>query len=117
MHTCKKCLAWALCLCLVVGMLPAVSAETGTACAPVLTGNTGAVVTCAEPPISAEVDDNSLAIVEIRGNQVRVLAKDGAVGVARLTVQTSGGYETFDVPIGYTTFVFDGGRLTVIFRS
>lgn len=114
MQTIKKHLARILCLCLLVGMLPVVSAGASASCSPVLTGNSGAVINCAATPLSAEVDDNSLAIVEIRGSQVRVIARDGAVGVARLTVQTASGYETFDVPIGYTTFVFDGGKLTVI---
>ena len=110
----RKLLAWALCLCLILGVFPAVSAETNPSCTAVLTGNTGAVVTCSAAPLSAEVDDNDLAIVEIRGNEVRVIAKEGAVGVARLTVQTSAGYEIFDIPIGYTTFVYDGGKLTVV---
>lgn len=114
MQVCKKFLACALCLCLIAGMLPTVSADSDAACTAVLTGNTGAVVTCAAPPLSAAVDDNALAIVEIRDNQVRVIANEGAVGVARLTVQTAEGYEVLDIPVGYTTFVFDGGKLTVI---
>jgi hypothetical protein len=114
MRKIRKLLALALCLCLMAGLLPAVTAERGTACTAVLTGNTGAVVTCGEVPLSAQVDDNDLAIVEIRGDQVRVIARDGAVGTARLTVQTASGYAVFDVPVGYTTFVFDGGKLTVI---
>ena len=114
MRIARTLIACALCLCLVAGLLPPVTAEGGTACTVSLTGNTGATLSCASAPLSAEVDDNELATVEIRGNEVRVIGKDGAVGVARLTVQTAAGYGVFDVPIGYTTFVFDGGTLTVI---
>ena len=110
----RKVLAWVLCLCMILGMVPAVSAETDSVCTAALTGNRGAVISCSSTPLSAEVDNNELAIVEIRGSKVRVLGKAGAVGVARLTVQTAAGYEIFDIPIGYTTFVFDGDTLTVI---
>ena len=109
----RKLLALALCLCLILGLVPAVSAA-GETLTPALTGNTGAVITCSSTPLSAEVDNNDLAIVEIRGNEVRVIGKDNAVGVARLTVQTASGYHVFDIPIGYTTFVFNGNTLTVI---
>ncbi|MBR6377631.1 MAG: carbohydrate-binding domain-containing protein [Oscillospiraceae bacterium] len=111
----KKLLAWVLALCLLAGLLPAALAEDAQEpCAVSLTGNSGAVVSCGSAPLSAELDNNDLAIVELRGSQVRVLGKAGAVGVARLTVQTAAGYERFDIPIGYTTFVFDGDKLTVI---
>ena len=110
----RKCLAWALALCLLLSLLPAVTAEEAETCDLTLTGNTGAVVACSFTPISAEVDDNDLAIVEIRGTEVRVIAKENAVGVARLTVEGSAGFRVFDVPIGYTTFFFEGGKLTVV---
>ena len=109
----RKLLAWALCLCLILSLVPAVSADNETL-TPALTGNTGATITCSSTPLSAEVDNNDLAIVEIRGNTVKVIGKDNAVGVARLTVQTASGYHIFDIPIGYTTFVFNGSTLTVI---
>ena len=110
----RKFFAWFLCLCLILGIFPAFTAEAAPNCSAVLNGNRGATISCSTAPLSAEVDDNELAIVELRGTQVRVLAKPGAVGVARLTVQTSAGYEIFDIPIGYTTFVFDGNKLTVV---
>ena len=78
MHPIRKTLAWVLAFCLLLSLLPAVSAEGGETCAVTLTGNTGAVLTCNFTPRSAEVDDNDLAIVEIRGNTVRVLGREGA---------------------------------------
>ena len=129
MKTIRTVLAWALCLCLVLSLTPAVptlaadrvaasSAEDARldteTCAVTLTGNTGASVVCSFTPLSAEIDNNDLAIVEIRGDTVRVIARENAVGVARLTVESSSGFRIYDIPIGYTTFVFDGGRLTVI---
>ena len=109
----RKLLALVLCVCLILSMIPAVAADNETL-TPALTGNTGATITCSSAPLSAEVDDNDLAIVEIRGNEVRVIGKENAVGVARLTVETASGYHIFDIPIGYTTFVFNGNSLTVI---
>ena len=110
----RKILAWALTVCLLLGLLPTVAAEAGEGCTVTLAGNTGAVVACDFTPLSASVDDNALAIVELRGNTVRVLGKDGALGIVRLTVEGSSGCQFFDIPIGYTTFVFDGDKLTVI---
>ena len=116
----RKPLAWALCLCLLLGLCPgALTAEAAepaavSAASVVLTGNTGATLTFAAAPLSAAVDDNELAIVELRDTQVRVLALEGAVGTVRLTVETAAGvYEVYDIPLGYTTFAFDGDRLTV----
>ncbi|MBR7009470.1 MAG: carbohydrate-binding domain-containing protein, partial [Oscillospiraceae bacterium] len=109
----RKLLALVLCLCLILSMIPAVTAD-GETLTPALNGNKGATIICSSAPLSAEVDDNDLAIVEIRGSKVSVIGKENAVGVARLTVQTASGYHVFDVPIGYTTFVFDGNTLTVI---
>ena len=117
MQKIRKLMAWVLCLCLILGFIPAAAAANDGTCTVALTGNTGATVTCNTTPLSADVDNNDLAIVEIRGNQVRVIGKDGAVGIARLTVQTAAGYQVFDIPIGYTTFVFNGNQLTVISGS
>ena len=118
MRKMRRLAAWALALSLLAGLLPAAvpsaAAETAETCSLILTGNSGAVVSCSFTPLSAEVDDNSLAIVELRGAEVRVIAKENAVGVARLTIEGSTGYQTFDIPIGYTTFIFDGGKLTVV---
>ena len=110
----KKLLTWTLRLCLLLGMLPAVYAGNSESFTVTLTGNAGTSISCGAAPLSAEVDDNALAIVEIRGSKVNVIGKENAVGVARLTIQTASGYHVFDIPIGYTTFVFDGGKLTVI---
>ena len=102
----RKTLSWFLALVLVLGMVPmSFGAGGNETCTLSLTGNTGATLSCDFTPLSAEVDNNDLAIVEIRGNTVNVIGKDGAVGVARLTVEGSSGYQIFDIPIGYTTFV------------
>ena len=66
--------AWALALCLLIGLLPLsaapVSSETTETGTLNLTGNTGAVLTCDFTPLSAEIDNNDLAIVEIRETDV-----------------------------------------------
>ena len=114
MKSFRKLLAWGLSLCLLLGLVPTALAEGDTGCTVTLTGNTGAEIVCDFTPLSAEVDDNDLAIVELRGNTVRVLGKEGALGVTRLSIQSPDGYRFFDIPIGYTTFVFDGDKLTVV---
>ena len=75
-----------------------------------LNGNSGATVTFNSSVSGATVSDSSLADVATDGNTVTVTGKDGAVGIAEVTVN---GSETFEVPIGYTTFVFSGDAVTV----
>ena len=75
-----------------------------------LNGNSGATITFGSDVTSAVVDDSSLADVAASGNTVTVTAKDGAVGVASVTIN---GSETVEVPVGYTTFVFNEDALTV----
>ena len=75
-----------------------------------LNGNSGATVTLSSNVTSATINDSSLADVETDGKTVTVTGKNGAVGVAGITVN---GSETFEVPIGYTTFIFNGDNLTV----
>ena len=75
-----------------------------------LNGNSGATVTFGSSVSSASINDSSLANVTTDGNTVTVSGKDGAVGIAEVTVN---GSETFEVPIGYTTFVFGGDTITV----
>ena len=75
-----------------------------------LNGNSGATVTLNSDVSSASINDSSLADVTANGKTVTVSGKDGAVGIAEVTVN---GSETFEVPIGYTTFIFNGDNLTV----
>ncbi len=110
----KRVSALLLAVCMLLGLVPLAAAEQTPAVGVTLTGNTGAVITCESTVQNAVIDNNDLAIVELRGSQIRVLGKDGAVGVARLTVQTQDGDRVIDIPIGYTTFVFDGDKLTVL---
>lgn len=76
-----------------------------------LMGNYGAVITLADETVSSvSVSDDSLASAQKDGNTVTVKGVEGAVGIVTVTVN---GSETFEVPIGYTTFIFDGDSLTV----
>ena len=75
-----------------------------------LNGNSGATITMGSTVSSATLSDTSLADVTTNGNTVTVKGKDGAVGVVEVTVN---GSETFEVPIGYTTFIFNDNTLTV----
>ena len=86
-------------------------------------GNTGAVISaelsCFESyKLSAASSDSNIADCYVRGHEVIVNAKPGAVGVVSVTVTAntgSGSYtQIMDVPVGYTTFVFSGYSVTVI---
>lgn len=86
------------------------SAASDTVTSYSLNGNSGATVTFSSNVTSAVVSDNSLAEVTTDGKTITVIGKDGAVGVAEVTVN---GSETVEVPVGYTTFIFNGDDLTV----
>lgn len=82
-------------------------------------GNSGAVFTAkAGKIISAVSSDESIAVCAFDGDEVTVSGIPGAVGIARITVTAKvGGSEvtdSYEVPIGYTTFILDGYNVTVI---
>lgn len=117
MNMWKKTIAMALVLCLIASVLPVTAmaaVEQDYTYAPV--GNTGAVITVTGGDVvSAAVDAPELAAVTTAGNVVTVTGAADAVGVAAVTIAYGDG-ETccVEVPIGYTTFWFDGDRLTVM---
>lgn len=74
-----------------------------------LTGNTGATITGKSSISSAKVSDTSIATVSVSGKTATVTGVSGACGTVTVTVDDT----TFEVPIGYTTFDFDGETVTV----
>lgn len=87
------------------------SAESGYSYAVV--GNTGAVITMDSAVTSAASSDTGVAAVSYDGKVVTVTGVSGAVGVATVTVKAGGATYAIDVPIGYTTFVFQGDSVRV----
>lgn len=82
-------------------------------------GNSGAVFTVNSGKIiSAASSDESIAACAFDGDKITVSGRPGAVGIARITVTAKvGGCEvtdSYEVPIGYTTFILDGYNVTVI---
>ena len=75
-------------------------------------GNTGAVITA--PAGATATTDSDLVTLTQSGNTITVKAVDGASGIADVSVNCSGTVKTFSIPVGYTTFVFEGDSLTVI---
>jgi len=80
------------------------------------TGNSGAIITVRENCSidSVSIDNTSLAEVSLNGNDITVSKKDGAVGTATVSLGFNGTKKAeIQVPVGYTTFVFEGDELCV----
>lgn len=80
-----------------------------------LTGNTGAVITSAEDITDVFTEDgDTLCTVSYEGKTATVKSNEGAAGISKVTVKTAGNntYE-YEIPLGYTTFAFDGNTLKV----
>ena len=109
----RRVLAILCCFCLLLTGVPlSASASTFTVTkTPV--GNSGAVLT-ADTAVTAQTDDTSLVtLTQTDANTITVDAVAGAVGVASVELTSSGTTQTVEVPVGYTTFQFDGDTLTV----
>lgn len=103
-----------LIVCMLVGTVPFyVSADVETAAVTVaLEGNTGAVITASEKITSVSLDEN-LAAVTIEGNTAYVTAISDTQAIVPITVATASGKTQVEIPLGYTTFFFNGDTLTV----
>ena len=100
------------------------TAAAGTACLSVsaassmaysykqLTGSS-AVINCSSKVQYASVDKPSIATAEVNGGTVTVTGVSGAVGIVEVTISNGYGITKIEVPIGYTTFSFNGSSLTV----
>ena len=110
----RRILSVILAVCFVLAGLPVcLSASTFTV-TKTLTGNSGAVLT-ADAAVTAQTSDTSLVtLTQTDTNTVTVDAIAGAVGVASVELTSSGTTQTVEVPVGYTTFCFEGDTLTVI---
>ena len=114
----KRICGLLLAVTLAAGQLPAV--EAAAAEEQTLTyeyeavGNTGATIEITSgQEVTAEVDDTSLAQVSVNDSLVTVTGVQGANGIANVSLSYGGAVCTVAVPIGYTTFVFDGDNLRV----
>lgn len=126
----RKLLPIVMALLMVLTLLPAGFAAAEPEAAAALTvektniGNTGAVLNVNTEgmrgaSVKAVSSDESIATVAVSGNTVTVTGVSGAVGIARITVTAKdkdGAVRegVYDVPVGYTTFYFDGASVTVI---
>ena len=111
----KSIISMFMSLLMTVSMLPAASQTAFADSSDViesykLNGNLGATVTFSETVTDAYVNDSSLAEVKTDGNTITVTAKDGAVGIAGITVN---GSSLVEVPVGYTTYIFDEDKVTI----
>lgn len=114
MKHCKSMLALLLVVAMLCSSLPVASAATATLTVDSsLTGNTGAVLT-ASRSVTATTTATDLVSLSVSGATVTVSALPGAVGIADIVVTDGSQTVAVQVPVGYTTFVFSGTRLTVI---
>lgn len=88
-------------------------------------GNSGAVIAAKlcgmsrRAELTAQSSDESIAAVSVKNNEITVTGCEGAVGIAEITVTaTDSDGERISavaaVPVGYTTFAFNGDSVTVI---
>ncbi|MBO4879217.1 MAG: carbohydrate-binding domain-containing protein [Clostridia bacterium] len=124
----RKLLSIVMALLLVLTLLPAgfafAAAEPALAVGRTNVGNTGAVLNVKTSgmrgaSVTVVSSDESIAAVSVAGNTVTVTGVPGAVGIARITVtatdENGRSVESVqDVPVGYTTFYFNGESVTVI---
>ncbi len=76
-------------------------------------GNTGATITFSSAVTAVSVSEEGLAEAVFSENTVTVIAKSGAAGVVTVSVTAGGSVQIIAVPVGYTTFLFDGDTVTV----
>lgn len=113
MKTMKKALSLFLMLCLLLGMSAVTVSSAGDAAiTAALQGNTGAVITASEPIQSVKADE-SLVSVSVTGNTATLTALTGDAVLLAVTVTTDSSSQAFEIPLGYTTFYFNGDTLTV----
>ena len=77
------------------------------------TGNSGAVINCCAAVSYATVNDSSIATVSYSGKTVTVTGVSGAAGIAEVTIGYGTNILKIEIPIGYTTFAFNGDSITV----
>ncbi len=77
-----------------------------------LSGNKGAVIT-ANKNITASTGDTNLITVSTDGNSAVVTAKSGVEGIANVIITDGSTTKKVQIPVGYTTFEFNGDTLTV----
>ncbi|MBE6687597.1 MAG: carbohydrate-binding domain-containing protein, partial [Ruminococcaceae bacterium] len=108
-----RILALLLTLCMLLSFvyIPS-SADEAAAIVCRLTGNTGAKIYA--PSGATATTESDLVTLSQSGNIITVTAVEGAEGIAEVDVSYGGSVKSFEIPVGYTTFVFDGDKLTVI---
>ncbi len=78
-------------------------------------GSSGAVITLTDGAVaSVSANNSAVASVTYEGSAVTVTGVEGAAGLVTVSVtSTSGATYRLTVPVGYTTFVFEGGSVRV----
>ncbi len=116
MKTLKKIFCIILSCCMMFSMIPAVHSADRFSCVYTPIANTGAVITPrGDGKITSVVcDDTSVATVTVSDNHVYVNGVEGAAGVVTVSLEYGGSEPcNIQVPVGYTTFRFDGDSLIV----
>ncbi len=110
----KKKMAILLVFCIISTIFSfSVSAASGDTFNYVQNGCDGATIACSSDISYVLIDDTTLVKPYIDGGSVLLKRVDSAVGVATVTVVSENASIVYEVPVGYTTFIFDGNRVTV----
>lgn len=80
--------------------------------------NEGAVISRSDGgKLEAVSLDEDIAVCVNNGSSILVQAMPDAVGIARISVTADGNNSIVEVPVGYTTFIFNGYSVTVVSGS
>ncbi len=117
----KKIGSMLLALSLVCGQIPVMEAKAAENGELTFTyegiGNTGAEISITSgQEVTASVEDTSIATAQVNedGDTITVTGAEGAVGIAKVTIAAENTKTcVVEVPIGYTTFVFDGDDMRI----
>lgn len=77
-----------------------------------LNGNSGATITL-DSTATVTTSDTDLVSVSTSGKTVTVEAVADAVGIANIDITSGGEVTQVEIPVGYTTFIFDGDNLKI----
>lgn len=111
----KRILSLIAALCLLMTLIPPVSAADALTLTKTPVGNTGAVIAVSggSGTVTAVSGNTEVASVSVSGTQVTVTGVPGAKGIVPVTISRGSASALIEVSIGYTAFALDGRSMTV----
>ena len=111
----KRIISIIAAICLLLTVMPMTGFAAGLTLTKSVTGNSGAVITVSggSGTVAAESSNTAVATVSVSGSTVTVTGVSGKTGVVTVNVTRGSASASIEVPIGYTTFSFNGRSVTV----